>query len=84
MQGVGKCRIEFGPKADQAGRVGCGKLENTRKSGGRCQQAGPVAGLRTGFATTRRKFGRGHVAKRLQQKAAIRVSAIVRIFAQQR
>ena len=81
MQGVGKCRIEFGPKADQARRIGCGKLENTRKSGGRCQQAGPMAGLRTGFATTCRKFG--HVAKRLQQKAAIRVSATFRVFAQQ-
>jgi len=83
MQGVGKCGIKFGPKADQAGRVGCGQLENTGKLGGRFEQAGSVAGLGTGFAFTRRKFDSGRITKRLQQKPAIGVTAIFRIFAQQ-
>src|SRR5229473_8199185 len=57
MQGVGKRGIKFSPKADQAGRVRGGEFENTRKSGGRFEQAGPVAGLGTGFAFACRKLG---------------------------
>ena len=82
MQGVGKCRIEFGPKADQAGSGGCGQFENARELGRRLEQVAPVARLGAGFAAAGRKSG-ARVAERLQKKPDIRVTDVLPVIAEQ-
>ena len=63
MEGISKARIEFGCEADQTGCIGCNQLENTRKPGGRFEQAGWWRVC-------------GRIAKRLQQKPDIAVAGV--------
>jgi hypothetical protein len=63
MEGISNARIEFGCEADQTGCIGCNQLENTRKPGGRFEQAGWWRVC-------------GRIAKRLQQKPDIAVAGV--------